>query len=101
MADTKRIIIGSEVNDDRKIELQQKGSMVILPVGIYDATGNQIVSFPITTGLSIPPYDYVSLSYTGENLTGVVFKTGGASGTTVATLTLAYSGSNLTSVTKS
>ena len=46
-------------------------------------------------------YDYIGLSYTGTNLTGVVFKQGGVSGTTVGTLTLAYDGSdNLTSVTK-
>ena len=45
-------------------------------------------------------YDYISLAYTGDNVTTVVYKSGGASGTTVATLTLAYSGSNLTSVTK-
>ena len=50
----------------------------------------------------IPPqYDYVGLDYTGSNLTTVAFKTGGASGTTVSTLTLAYDGSdNLTSVTR-
>ena len=53
------------------------------------------------SGLEIPPYDYISLTYTGDNITGVVYKTGGSGGTTVATLTLAYSGSNLTSVTKS
>ncbi|UOF79272.1 hypothetical protein [Caudoviricetes sp.] len=53
-------------------------------------------------GLKIPNHDYISLSYTGSNLTGVVYKTGGSSGTTVATLTLAYDGSsNLTSVTRS
>lgn len=47
-------------------------------------------------------YDYVSLSYTGDNLTGVVFKIGGSGGTTVATLTLAYDGNdNLISVIKS
>ncbi len=46
-------------------------------------------------------YDYISLSYTGSNLTGVVFKTGGSGGTVVSTLTLAYDGSdNLISVTK-
>lgn len=45
-------------------------------------------------------WDYASLSYTGDNLTGVVYKIGGASGTTVATLTLAYSGTNLISVTR-
>jgi hypothetical protein len=53
-------------------------------------------------GFSIPAYDYISCSYTGSNLTGVVYKTGGSSGTTVATLILEYDGSNnLTSVTKS
>lgn len=57
---------------------------------------------PVFTGLEIPSHDYISLSYTGSNLTGVVYKDGGAGGTTVATLTLAYDGSgNLTSVTRS
>ena len=60
--------------------------------------------FPVdlNTGLDIPEHDYIDLSYTGSNLTGVVYKTGGSGGTTVATLTLAYDGSgNLASVTKS
>jgi hypothetical protein len=53
-------------------------------------------------GFSLPAYDYISCSYTGSNLTGVVYKFGGSSGTTVTTLTLGYDGSNnLTSVTKS
>jgi len=53
-------------------------------------------------GFSLPAYDYISCSYTGSNLTGVVYKSGGSSGSTVATLTLTYDGSNnLTSVTKS
>ena len=56
----------------------------------------------VVTGLSIPEHDYTSLSYTGTNLTGVVYKTGGSGGTTVATLTLAYDGNdNIISVTKS
>jgi len=47
-------------------------------------------------------YDYISMSYTGSNLTGVVYKVGGAGGTTLVTLTLAYDGSNnLISVTRS
>jgi hypothetical protein len=57
---------------------------------------------PVVPGLEIPAHDYLSCSYTGSNLTGVVYKSGGASGTVVATLTLAYDGSNnLASVTKS
>lgn len=51
-------------------------------------------------GFDIPEYNYILLSYTGSDLTGVVYKTGGSGGTVVATLTLAYTGSNLTSVTK-
>lgn len=49
-------------------------------------------------GLGIPAYDYIDLTYTGDDLTGVVYKSGG---TAVATLTLAYSGGKLVSVTKS
>ncbi len=59
---------------------------------------------PLSTTLSntliTESYDYISLSYTGDNLTGVVYKTGGSGGTTVATLTLGYTGSTLISVTK-
>ena len=64
---------------------------------IAKETGGNLDNIP---GLSIPVHDYLSLGYTGDNLTSVVYKTGGAGGTTVATLTLAYSGSNLISVTK-
>lgn len=46
-------------------------------------------------------YDYIALTYTGSNPTTVVYKTGGASGTTVATLTLTYDGSdNILTVTR-
>lgn len=45
-------------------------------------------------------YDYISLAYTGDNLTGVVFKSGGSGGSTVSTLTLAYTGDRLDAVTK-
>lgn len=46
-------------------------------------------------------YDYIALSYTGSNLTQVVFKLGGSGGSTVSTLTLAYTGARLDTVTKS
>lgn len=50
------------------------------------------------------PFDYTSLSYVGATtkILTVVYKLGGAAGTTVATLTLGYDGSDrLTSVTRS
>ena len=53
-------------------------------------------------GLEIPTHDYIANTYTGSNLTQTVFKRGGSSGKTVATLTLTYDGSNnLLTVTKS
>lgn len=53
-------------------------------------------------GWDIPVHDYRAFNYTSGNLTSIVYKSGGAGGTTVATLTLAYDGSgNLTSITKS
>jgi hypothetical protein len=73
-------------------------------VEIKNDTGNPVpVSGTINTltGLEIPDHDYIALSYTGSDLTGVTYKTGGSGGATVATLTLAYSGGNLVSVTKS
>ena len=58
-----------------------------LPVAVYSGLVPQI-------------YDYISLGYTGSNLTSVIYKTGGSGGTTVATLTLAYTGSQLDTVTR-
>lgn len=55
---------------------------------------------PVSSPLEPPKYDYVSLSYTGSNLTEVQYYLGGSGGTLMATLTLAYSGSNLISVAK-
>ena len=45
-------------------------------------------------------YDYIGLTYADVNLTSVVYKTGGATGATVATLTLAYTDSVLNSITR-
>jgi hypothetical protein len=38
--------------------------------------------------------DYAAFTYTGSNLTQVVYKRGGASGDVVGTLNLTYDGSN-------
>jgi len=65
---------------------------------LVDADGRPYVR--LTDGLLPYIYDYIALTYTGDNLTGVVFKTGGAGGATVATLTLAYTGAVLDTVTR-
>lgn len=69
-----------------------------LPFAV-DAEGN--LQTNSLTGLSIPEHDYIALSYTDGNLTGVTYKVGGSTGDTVGQLTLGYDLSgNLTSVTK-
>jgi len=45
-------------------------------------------------------FDYIALTYTDTDLTSVVYKTGGSIGTTVSTLTLAYTAHILQTVTK-
>lgn len=66
-----------------------------------EVTNDSGSPLPIVQGLSIPEHDYINLAYSGSTLTGVVYKSGGSSGTTVGTLALAYSGSTLISVTRS
>ena len=57
---------------------------------------------PTIQGLAIPEHNYISLAYTGANPTTVVYKQGGAGGSTVATLTLTYDGNgNVLTVTRS
>lgn len=46
--DNKRFVIGSETNDDRKVELDSLGNKITLPVSLYDSAGSQI------TGISLP-----------------------------------------------
>jgi hypothetical protein len=55
----------------------------------------------VVSGLSIPKHDYVSLSYTGSNLTQVVYKSGGILGQVVCTVNLTYDvANNLIAVVK-
>jgi hypothetical protein len=102
---TGRIQVGGvqldnlNVNTDQ-IEGKQDVTNALLTTQAADTALIKASSASIA-GMAIPANDYISLGYTSGNLTSVVYKSGGASGTTVATLTLAYSGSDLISVTKS
>ena len=88
-----------DVNTDQ-IEAKQDVTNALLTTTAADLAATKASTASIA-GMAIPANDYISLGYTGSNLTSVVYKTGGSGGTTVATLTLAYSGSDLISVTKS
>lgn len=66
------------------------------PVSVASALSTRVA------GWDIPVHDHRDFGYTSGNLTSITYKTGGAGGTTVATLTLGYDGSgNLVSMTKS
>lgn len=55
-------------------------------------------------GLYIPSHDYISISPTAAPSTGtqtITYKEGGASGTTVATLTITYASGNVSTVVRS
>jgi hypothetical protein len=103
-ATTGRLMVDTEANltaDLSLIEGKQDTTNAILTTTAADVASLKVSNTKVP-GFSLPTYDYISCSYTGSNLTGVVYKSGGSSGTTVATLTLGYDGSNnLTSVTKS
>ena len=67
------------------------------------------VSVRNIAGLNIPQHDYIDISYVGStnNISTVVYKEGGASGTIVATVNFTYVGgvpssddANLATVTK-
>lgn len=75
-----------------------------LPTGA--ATETTLAAFSAKTAAALVPqaYDYQAITYVGAttDISTVVYKTGGSGGTTVATLTMGYDGSNrLTSVTRS
>ena len=84
------------------IPVEVNGVSLDFPVGgieINNDSGNPI---PVITGIQIPEHDYIELLYNPSNLLSeITYKTGGLSGTTVATLQLAYDGlGNLISVTR-
>jgi hypothetical protein len=94
------VVISGTVSSIGNVETILNNSLAVETVMAADLAATKASAASIA-GLSIPANDYIALGYTGSNLTSIVYKSGGASGTTVATLTLAYSGSNLISVTKS
>jgi hypothetical protein len=88
-------------NEKSRLQIRT-GNQPEIWTDVSSYTGGTGIPVNILNTLVTQNYDYISCSYTGDNLTGVVFKTGGSTGTTVATLALTYDGSNnLLTVTKS
>lgn len=114
------LIVGKTTTGQRLPILVDGNGKIILS-GAFNSVGNvetslAVISGNVSTiaadlasplqmkvpGFQLPSYDYLSMAYDGSgNVTSVVYRTGGSTGTIVATLTLGYSGANLVSVTKS
>lgn len=89
---------GQTVEAQAMVPVDQTGAPVSLATAAkQDTTNAQLAAL---NSLVPTAFDYIGLGYTGEDLTTVLFKAGGASGTLVSTLTLAYSSGKLASVTK-
>lgn len=63
------------------------GTVTPVPKGV--TSHQQVVS-----GISIPKHDYLALSYTGQNLTKVTYKSGGIVGQVVCVINLTYDNNN-------
>lgn len=96
-----RVVCGVENDSTRAIKpilLNATTNRLQVEIPAISSSTDSIASFQ---GLCIPEHDYIALGYTSSDVTTITYKTGGSSGTTVATLTLAYDGSsNLLSITK-
>lgn len=55
---------------------------------------DEILDIPVPTeeqtGLVPKIFDFIDLNYTGDDITQVIYKTGGSGGVTVATLAISY-----------
>jgi len=92
-------IVAADDIDGKKF---QRMKLIIGADGVNDGDVSSANPMPILSVNNLVPdaYDYVDLSYTGDNLTGVVYKVGGSGGVTIATLTLTYTGDVLNSVAR-
>lgn len=103
---------------DKKSSVKLGNGQLVPAVGVVDSSGNlvtfggvggdasaanqvlQLTELESIAGLQIPPHDHLTLTYTGNDLTQIVYRSGGASGTTVATVNLGYTSGVLTTVAR-
>lgn len=89
------------LNERVRLQIRTSNSPEIW-TDVSSYSGGTGIPVNVLNSLVTENYDYISCSYTGTNLTGVVFKKGGTGGTTVATLAITYDGNNnVLTVTKS
>lgn len=91
---TKKVFSATDAHPTVLHAKRNADSEIAYPV-LVDSLGN----LSVTTGLVPTGWDFVDLSPPALPTT-ITFKTGGSGGTTIATLSLTYSGSDLATVTR-
>lgn len=90
-----KTLIGSEDNTSRFISLDLKGSKIAVPVTLYNGSGQQISP---SGGLVSAAYDYIARTTPDTTSEVYTFKSGGSSGSTVATITIVYTDTTLATI---
>jgi len=95
VVEDKIIKIVDESTHTRGASVEQVSTQGALIV--KDLSGQSVSSIP---GLGVPPSDYIAVTYPDGDTEVYTYKSGGATGDTVATITCVYTDGNLTSVTR-
>jgi len=66
-----RVVIGSEIDDERKIELEEAGAKYAMPIIPLNSSGDPI---PMASSMITEEYDAIYLTYSGSNISTVVYK---------------------------
>ena len=88
-------------NENEIQKLEHDDTYHVKKVSLFGASGSNLVR--LGGGLNLPVFDYMSRALTDSTTETYTFKSGGASGTTVATVVVVYTDSTLetiSSVTK-
>lgn len=99
----KDVIRRTSANTLTKMQAMSGPNAVTVRKGQIRVNNTSNESIPVVSGLSLPKFDYVSNSISPATTETYTFKTGGASGTTVATVTIVYTDStrvDISTVTK-
>lgn len=81
----KEAICIQDDNSQIKVSVTTRGAKGAMAMELLDASGNQVAF-----GFAIPGYDYIGVTYPDGVTEVYTYRTGGASGTIVATVTVVY-----------
>lgn len=93
---TKKVFSASDAHPTVLHAKRDADSEIAYPI-LVDPSGALVVSGSLGGGIPPSGYDYIDLSPANKPTT-ITYKSGGSGGSTVATLTLTYSGNDVQTV---